>query len=120
MLDGGIADSIPIEYAMSQGYDKIVLILTRNKGYRKKESKMGFAKAFYRQYPNLQRALSERNAKYNKTMDLIEGLEEEGRITVIRPLKAIEVSRMKKDTAKLTALYEEGYEIAERIISSKE
>ena len=120
MLDGGIADSIPIEYAMSQGYDKIVLILTRNKGYRKKVSKMGFAKAFYRKYPNLQRTLSERNAKYNKTMDFIEGLEEEGRITVIRPLKAIEVSRMEKDTAKLTALYEEGYEIAERIISSKE
>ena len=81
---------------------------------------MGFAKAFYRKYPNLQRALSERNAKYNKTMDFIEGLEEEGRITVIRPLKTIEVSRMEKDTAELTALYEEGYEIAERIISSKE
>ena len=71
ILEGGIADSIPIEYAMSQGYDKIVLILTRNKGYQKKYSKMGFAKAFYRKYPNLKRALSERNAKYNKTMDLI-------------------------------------------------
>lgn len=40
MLDGGIADSIPIEYAMSQGYDKLVVVLTRNKGYRKKHSKM--------------------------------------------------------------------------------
>ena len=120
ILEGGIADSIPIEYAMSQGYDKIVLILTRNKGYRKKYSKMGFAKAFYRKYPNLQRALSERNAKYNKTMDVIERLEEDGRITVIRPLRPIDVSRMEKDTAKLTALYEEGNEIAERIISSKE
>lgn len=120
ILEGGIADSIPIEYAISQGYDKIVLILTRNKGYRKKYSKMGFAKAFYRKYPNLQRALSERNAKYNKTMDVIERLEEDGRITVIRPLRPIDVSRMEKDTAKLTALYEEGHEIAERIISSKE
>ena len=80
----------------------------------------GRAKVFYRKYPNLQRALSERNAKYNKTMDLIERLEEEGRITVIRPLRPIDVSRMEKDTAKLTALYQEGYEIAERIISSKE
>ena len=118
MLDGGIADSIPIDYALSQGYDKIVVILTRNKGYRKKDSKMGIAKAFYSKYPNLQRALSERNAKYNKTMDLIERFEEEGRITVIRPIKPIEVSRMEKDIAKLTALYKEGYEIAERIISS--
>lgn len=120
MLDGGIADSIPIDFAMSQGYDKILVILTRNKGYRKKDSKMGLAKAFYRNYPNLQRALSERNAKYNKAMDRIEQLEEEGRITVIRPLKPVVVSRMEKDTAKLTALYQEGYEIAERFISSKE
>lgn len=51
-------------------------------------------------------------------MDLIERFEEEGRITVIRPLRPIEVSRMEKDIAKLTALYKEGYEIAERIISS--
>jgi predicted patatin/cPLA2 family phospholipase len=118
MLDGGIADSIPIEYAMSQGYDKLVVILTRNKGYRKKDSRMGTAKIFYRKYPNLQKALSERNAVYNKTMDLIERLEEDGRITVIRPLRPIEVSRMEKDTAKLTALYHEGYKIAEEMIEN--
>ena len=119
MLDGGIADSIPIEYAMSQGYDKLVVVLTRNKGYRKKDSKLGAAKVFYSRYPNLKRALSERNAVYNKTMKLIERLEEDGRITVIRPSSPIEVSRMEKDTSKLTALYQEGYEIAERMITPK-
>jgi predicted patatin/cPLA2 family phospholipase len=51
MLDGGIADSIPVRYAMDQGYEKIVVVLTRNKGYRKKEGKMRAAKAFYRKYP---------------------------------------------------------------------
>jgi predicted patatin/cPLA2 family phospholipase len=51
MLDGGIADSIPVRYAMDQGYEKIVVVLTRNKGYRKKEGKMMAAKAFYRKYP---------------------------------------------------------------------
>lgn len=44
MLDGGIADSNPVEYALSQGYERLVVILTRNKGYRKKESKMRAAK----------------------------------------------------------------------------
>lgn len=91
MLDGGIADSIPVEYAMRQGYEKIVVILTRNKGYRKKDSRMPAAKVFYHRYPSLQKALSERNAVYNRTMDLIERLEEEGRITVIRPLKPTSV-----------------------------
>lgn len=114
MLDGGIVDSIPVKYALEQGYENLVVILTRNKGYRKKEGKMYAAKAFYRKYPNLQKALTERNAVYNQTMDLIERLEEQGRITVIRPLKPVEVGRVEKDTAKLTALYQEGYDIAEQ------
>lgn len=120
MLDGGIADSIPVEYAISQGYERLVVVLTRNRGYRKKESKMHAAKAFYRKYPNLQMALSERNSVYNRTMDLIEQLEDEGRITVIRPLRTVEVGRMEKDTAKLTALYQEGYDVAREMMASIE
>ena len=118
MLDGGIADSIPVQYALDQGYEKLVVILTRNKGYRKKEGKMRIAKAFYRKYPALQQALSVRNLKYNQTMDLIERLESEGRIIVIRPAKPVEVGRIEKDTAKLTALYDEGYAIAQTFLST--
>ena len=117
MLDGGIADSIPVRYALSQGYERLVVILTRNKGYRKQNSEMRAAKVFYRKYPNLQKALSERNAVYNQTMDLIERLEDEGWITVIRPIRPVEVGRMEKDTAKLTMLYQEGYDIARSLIA---
>ena len=117
MLDGGIVDSIPVKYALEQGYEDIVVVLTRNKGYRKKEGKMRAAKAFYRKYPDLQKALYERNAVYNQTMDMIERLEEQGKITVIRPLKPVEVGRVEKDTAKLAALYDEGYEIAEQLLA---
>lgn len=116
MLDGGIADSIPVEYAMKQGYERQVVVLTRNKGYRKKAGSMPLAKAFYRKYPHLLKALSERNAVYNRTMDLIEKLEDEGKLTVIRPVRPIEVSRMEKDTSKLTRLYQEGYEEARKLI----
>lgn len=115
MLDGGIVDSIPAEYAINQGYDKLVVILTRNKGYRKKDSSIPLAKIAYKQHPNLQNALRHRNAAYNKTIELIEKLEDEGKILVIRPIKPIEVGRMEKDTNKLRALYQEGYEIAERL-----
>ena len=118
MLDGGIADSIPVRYVLEQGYDNPVVILTRNKGYRKKENKMRVAKTMYRKYPNLQQALSRRNAVYNQTMDLIEKMEEEGKITVIRPIRPVEVGRMEKDTAKLAALYQEGYDIAMKYISN--
>lgn len=64
----------------------------------------------------LQKALSERNAIYNRTMDLIEKLEEEEKIIVIRPAKPIKVSRMERNTAKLSDLYQEGYEVAARFI----
>ena len=117
MLDGGIVDSIPIQYAFEQGCKNPVVVLTRNKGYRKKDNKMRIAKAFYMKYPNLLKALSQRNAVYNKTMDLIEKLEDEGQITVIRPLKPVVVGRMEKNISKLSALYQEGYDITLQLIS---
>jgi len=123
MLDGGIADSVPVEYAMKQGYDKLVVVLTRNKGYRKKGGAMPLAKAVYHKYPELQKVLAGRNESYNRTMDLIDRLEEEGRIIVIRPEKPIKVGRMEKDTEKLTELYNEGYATAEKtldLLSGKE
>lgn len=111
MLDGGICDSIPVEYVLAQGFKDITVILTRNRGYRKSEKPNPFLRLFYRKYPKLQDAIADRNREYNRTMDLIEHLEEEGKITVIRPLKPIEVDRMEKDTAKLRQFYNEGYEL---------
>lgn len=118
MLDGGIADSIPVEYARSQGYERMVVVLTRNKGYRKNEKQLPVPKFIYRRYPELRKTLASRNAQYNRTMEMIERLEEEGLMTVIRPVHPIEVDRMEKDTDKLRALYQEGYELAESFLSS--
>lgn len=118
MLDGGIADSIPVEYARSQGYERMVVILTRNKGYRKNEKQLPVPKFIYRKYPELRKTLSSRNAQYNRTMEMIERLEEEGLMTVIRPVHPIEVDRMEKDTDKLRALYQEGYELAESFLAT--
>ena len=118
MLDGGIADSIPVEYAKSQGYERMVVILTRNKGYRKNEKQLPVPKVIYRKYPELRKTLASRNAQYNRTMEMIERLEEEGSLTVIRPVHPIEVDRMEKDTDKLRALYQEGYELAESFLST--
>ena len=118
MLDGGIADSIPVEYAKSQGYERMVVILTRNKGYRKNEKQLPVPKVIYRKYPELRKTLASRNAQYNRTMEMIERLEEEGSLTVIRPVHPTEVDRMEKDTDKMRALYQEGYELAESFLAS--
>lgn len=118
MLDGGIADPIPVEYAQSQGYERMVVVLTRNKGYRKNEKQLPVPKFIYRKYPELRKTLASRNAQYNRTMEMIERLEEEGLMTVIRPVHPIEVDRMEKDTDKLRALYQEGYELAESLLAT--
>lgn len=115
MLDGGIADSIPLLRAQELGYDNNIVVLTRNKGYRKPTKPTTIPPLFYRKYPELRRAIEQRNTLYNEQITLVEKLEEEGRITVIRPLRPIVVDRMERDTQKLLDLYNEGYECAAAI-----
>jgi predicted patatin/cPLA2 family phospholipase len=114
MLDGGISDSIPVRHAMELGYNNLVVVLTRNKGYRKSE-KQHVPFWAYRKYPALREAIRTRNLRYNSDMELIERLEAEGRIIVIRPERPIVVGRMERDSRKLLALYNEGYELASKI-----
>lgn len=120
MLDGGIADSIPIERALSQGFDNNLVVLTRNIGYRKpsKPTKVPFF--FYRKYPNAKKAIRLRNSIYNKEIELVEQMEREGSVAVLRPIKPIEVGRMERDTDKILALYNEGYNLAAQIEFEKE
>lgn len=115
MLDGGIADSIPIMRARELGYDNNVVVLTRNKGYRKTEKDMKYVSLFYKEYPAMQEAIRNRNKMYNEQISMIEAMEERGELIVIRPQKPIEVDRMERDTNKLLALYEEGYEEARNV-----
>lgn len=115
MLDGGIADSIPLLRARSLGYDNNVVVLTRNKGYRKPD-KPGFVPPFmYRKYPALREAIRRRNTLYNEELGLVESLEEKGELIVIRPQAPIVVDRMERDVQKLLDLYNEGYNCASQI-----
>lgn len=115
MLDGGIADSIPIMRARDLGYDNNVVVLTRNKGYRKSDKLSFVPPLVYRKYPALRDALRRRNMEYNKQIALVEKLEERGDIVVIRPERPIEVGRMERDVKRLIALYDEGYDLASRV-----
>ena len=115
MLDGGIVDSIPLLRAYDQGYDNCVVVLTRNKGYRKSDKEVMVPRFIYKEYPRLRVALRNRNKVYNEQLEMVERLEDEGKIKVIRPLKPIVVDRMETSVRKLTDLYEEGYECAKRI-----
>lgn len=112
MLDGGIADSIPLLRARELGFDNNLGVLTRNKGYRKPQKPTTVPWFFYRKYPLLREAIRRRNTLYNEQIDLVELLEDKGELVVIRPQKPITVDRIERDTRKLLDLYNEGYECA--------
>lgn len=109
-LDGGIADSIPIRKAMCDGVDKIILVLTRDKDYRKEaNNSYKLAKVWYPKYPALVEAIKERHINYNKTIDFIENIDKD-RVLVIRPPKALDIKRIEKDKDKLDCVYNLGFE----------
>ncbi len=113
MLDGGIVDSIPVMRAVEMGHKNNVLILTRNKGWRNTGHDHKIPKFIYKKYPRLRVVLSRRLEAYNRQLDMIDRMEEEGSVVCIRPERTMEVTRMEKDTAKLERLYEEGFKLGE-------
>lgn len=113
-LDGGIVDSIPVERAIATGHAHNVVVMTRNRGFRNNGHDHKLPRFIYRPYPRLRVALSRRIEVYNAQLDMVEKMEDEGRITVIRPQRTMDVGRMEKNIFKLEALYEEGFSEGEK------
>src|SRR5699024_1952868 len=112
----GLADSVPVRRAQETGNDKIVVILTKNEGYRKKVISPAMQRVYkraYKSYPNLVRTIFRRSFEYNKTMNHIDQLEKRGEIFVLRP-QVKPVSRLEKNKETLYAFYEHGYHYMER------
>lgn len=108
-LDGGISDPIPFKKVLETKAEKIIVVLTRPAGYRKKNlHPSAFYKLFYRKFPNFIAAGINRHKTYNETIDLIEKYESAGKIIVLRPSKTLKIKRVEKDTAKLQNMYDLG------------
>lgn len=116
MVDGGVCDAIPIRRAMADGFHRNVIILTRNRGYRKKEKDFYLPGFIYRKYPLIREQLKLRYRHYNEVLDYIDRLESEGKAFVIRPVNPMRVGRTEKDPKKLAELYDEGYACGEQIM----
>lgn len=122
-MDGGLSDSIPVKHAMEEGCERIVVVLTREKGYRKHTSRFTrmVARIYQKKYPLMARDLLLRAKRYNRTLEWIEELEREGKLIVIWPEHTEGFSRIEKDLDKLRELYQDGLEkgnaAAERIRS---
>lgn len=117
MLDGGIVCSVPYEYMEEQGYNRNVIVLTRQKGYRKKKSSIvPLVKLVLRKYPAMGRAMAVRHIVYNAQMDEIERKEARGEVLVIRPPEDPGIGRTEKDPAELERVYQMGRSEAMRML----
>ena len=109
LLDGGISDSIPINWFRSIGYEKNLVVLTRPKGFRKKPPRgLPVLQQMIRRYPALSLAVKTRHIRYNQTLDQLQELEKAGLALVLRPSRRIRVSKLERCPKKLRALYELG------------
>ena len=117
-LDGALADSIPVQYFESIGYDRNVVILTQPMGFRKKpDSMLPLMKLHYRKFPKLVEAITTRHEQYNAALDHIAHREAAGELLVIRPAEKLPIGRTEKDPDKLRQVYEIGRQTAEAKIA---
>ena len=120
-LDGALADSIPVQYFESIGYDRNVVILTQPKGFRKKpDSLLPLMKLYYRKFPNLMESISTPHEHYNATLDYIACQEAARELFVIWPLEKLPIGRTEKDPDKLRQVYNIGRQITQERIEEIE
>ena len=123
-LDGGVADSIPVLKCKEMGYDKIIVILTRNIEYRKKplnEKLLKLMQVIYKKYPKFIKIMENRYQRYNETVELIQEMEKNKEIFVIRPDQPLNLKTIVRDRKKIQEVYDLGSRVGkERIEELKE
>ncbi len=117
LLDGGVADSVPLRYFEGIGYEKNVVVLTQPRGYTKKKNyMMPVIRLKYRRYKDFVQAMADRHKVYNESIAYAEKRASDGAALIVRPPEKLPVGRVEKDPEKLKAAYEIGRRTAEAML----
>ena len=109
VLDGGVSDSIPLEYFESIGYDTNVVILTQPEGYVKEHNPlMPLMRIALRKYPKMIEAMDRRHIMYNRQLEYVLQAEKEGRCLVIRPEEKLPIGHISHDPEEMQRVYDIG------------
>jgi len=110
-LDGGLHAPIPIDKALADGCDKIIIVLTRERGYRKKPQVGRPVYAHkYRHYPALVHVMDTRHKVYNTTLDMIQRMEHDGEAIIAAPDEPLPLDRFGTNHDQLLTAYRIGLE----------
>ena len=113
LLDGGISDSVPLEFMEKNGYEKNIVVLTQPRGYFKKKSgSSAMLKAVYRKYPKFVKACEKRHIMYNNQLEYIRNSERNGNAFVIAPPEKLPVGHIEHDYEVLIEVYRTGRKTA--------
>lgn len=119
LLDGGVADSVPLKYFEKLGYDKNVVVLTQPEGYVKKPNRLlPLMRCALGKYPNLLETMANRHNVYNETTAYIQAQERAGKCFVIRPRTKLAVGRVEHDPAVLRSVYQEGRSVMQEQLAA--
>lgn len=109
LLDGALLAPIPYQKALDAGYKKLIVVLTRNEGYRKKKGVPKFLlKSVYKKYPKLWEIMEHRPKLYNEQLEAVEKMEREGKAVIIRPQIPLTIDKFDIKPHKLLALHDHG------------
>lgn len=113
MLDGGIADSIPLRFFQQQGYEKNLVVLTQPAGYVKRRSPlMPLMRMWLRRHPRIVQALEDRPAMYNAELDYVKEEESKGKTLVLRPRNKLTIGHISHNPDDMQMTYDQGREVA--------
>ena len=109
-LDGGCSLNIPYQWAIKQGYEKIIVVRTRARGFhvdldREESLLTKVQKKQYRNKPAFLSALLHRDERYNRECEVLEELERREKLFCIAPSIPPKVKRTESDLEKLGDLY---------------
>lgn len=110
-MDGGASDAIPFERAFAKGCDRLILVLTRERGYvRRPEKLQHLIDLAYHKYPGFCEAMRHRADTYNKVRGRLFQLEREGKVLLFAPKSTVGFHRTERDIDKIKALWQDGYD----------
>ncbi len=113
LLDGGIADSIPLRFFQEQGYDRNLVVLTQPANYVKKPNKlMPLMRLWLRRHPRIIRALEQRHIMYNDQLEYVRQEEKKPNTLVLRPETALTIGHLSHNPDDMQATYEHGRKVA--------
>ena len=117
VLDGGVADSIPLAYFEHIGFERNVVILTQPEGYVKEHNPlMPLMRIALREYPQMIEAMDKRHLMYNQELEYVRQAESEGRCLVIRPKEKLPIGHISHDSDEMQRVYDIGVETGRRYL----